>query len=398
MIAKQIKGIGFFGLVQYMSQKVNSGVGKLIDTNMLGVNPRELSKEFGIIRSLKPNLSKVVYHCALSIHPDEKLSDVQFSQIGQTFLNRMGFSDSQYLIYRHADRDHPHIHLISNRIDMNGKIVSDKWDYKRAEQVVRELEKEFGLKPVMPSEKVLESTLSKGQLEKYKRTFEIPIKIQLQLIVKEVLVKASSMNDFTNMLAEQGVTIKEHINSNNKVFGISYELDGVAFKGSALGKAYSWNNISKIIKNNYYERITGKSQTSNSRTESDVTRPGSETSGSEHREHSTTKTRTSSNFEGDEGANRYSNRSSSQISTTDSIVGKERIPGGATYDNNYNSIQRNEEVEFNPINQDNIDVNSFGSNNWVVDIPFSSSIANKTEVEDYESIRKKKKKGNNISM
>jgi hypothetical protein len=67
MIGKQIKGTSFRGVLNYMEAKVNDGVGKLIDSNMMNDNARNLANEFGIIRSLKPNVKKVVYHCSLAI-------------------------------------------------------------------------------------------------------------------------------------------------------------------------------------------------------------------------------------------------------------------------------------------------------------------------------------------
>ena len=149
MIGKQIKGASFRGVLNYMEAKVNEGVGQLIDSNMMNITARGLSKEFGFVRSLKPNLKNAVYHCSLSIRKTESLSDEKFIQLGQDYLREMKFHNSQYVIYRHYDRDHPHIHLIANRIDMEGKVVSDGRDYRRSEDAIRKLEKKFGLSPVV---------------------------------------------------------------------------------------------------------------------------------------------------------------------------------------------------------------------------------------------------------
>ena len=90
--------------------------GILLDTNMAGENPRELAQEFGAIRELRPGLGKAVFHASLSAAPGEQLSDEQWREIGQEYLAGMGFTDNQYVISRHTDTEHEHIHILANRI------------------------------------------------------------------------------------------------------------------------------------------------------------------------------------------------------------------------------------------------------------------------------------------
>lgn len=258
MIAKQIVGTSFRGVLNYNEQKIKEGYGELIGTNMLGTDSKTLAKEFNLISVLKPNVSKVVYHTSLSIAPDEQLSNEQFQELGEKYLNKMGFGNSQYLIYRHTDQEHPHIHLLANRIDMNGDVVSDKWNYKRSEKVVRELEKEFGLKEVISSDKVEDKALSKGQIENYKRTSQIPIRTQLQIITKEVLAYSCSLSDFESKMNQAGANVLFHKNKQGKIFGASFELDGIKFKASQLGKAYSWNKIKNQLSYERDQRIGPK--------------------------------------------------------------------------------------------------------------------------------------------
>ena len=72
MIAKAIKGKGFRGALEYDLSKEQ---GRLIDTNMEGAGPRELAREFGEIRKLRPNLGRAVLHVSLSAAPGERLTD-----------------------------------------------------------------------------------------------------------------------------------------------------------------------------------------------------------------------------------------------------------------------------------------------------------------------------------
>ena len=57
----------------------------------------------------------------------------------------MKITDTQYIIVRHQDREHPHVHIVFNRIDNNGKTISDRNDMYRNEQVCKKLKAKHGL-------------------------------------------------------------------------------------------------------------------------------------------------------------------------------------------------------------------------------------------------------------
>jgi Relaxase/Mobilisation nuclease domain len=72
--------------------------------------------------------------------------------IAQEYLKGMGFEGCQYVVYRHSDQDHDHIHMVASRIRLvDGKTISDSWDYRRSEVLIRELEQEYQLQSVIPS-------------------------------------------------------------------------------------------------------------------------------------------------------------------------------------------------------------------------------------------------------
>jgi len=271
MIAKQNIGTSFRGVLNYLEQKLKQGVGEKIGSNMLGDNAKTLAKEFELISAMKPNLTKKVYHTSISISPEEKLTNEQFQEIGEKYLNKMGFGNSQFVIYRHKDTEHPHIHVVTNRIDLSGQVVSDRWNYRQSEKIIRELEKEYGLKEAVSSNRVEDKALSKGQIENFKRTKQIPAKTQLQIITKEALTSSISISDFEFKMNQSGANVMFHKNNSGKIFGLSFELDGVKFKASQLGKAYSWNRI-KVKLN--YERDQGIGSKESRGTNTDIRSTG----------------------------------------------------------------------------------------------------------------------------
>lgn len=155
MIVSKSFGRSFRGVLDYVIHGPADGSANkravVIGSNMAGQTPRELAAEFGALRKLRPNLGKAVAHFSLSLPPSERdMSDAGFANIALRFLDGMGFTDTPYLIARHHDTEHQHIHIIASRVRTDGGVVSDKNDFRRAESLAREIEMEFELIPLDP--------------------------------------------------------------------------------------------------------------------------------------------------------------------------------------------------------------------------------------------------------
>ena len=243
MIAKAVKGTGFRGALAY---DLAPEKGDVLDTNLAGETPRELAAEFGAIRDLRPTLGKAVLHVSLTAAPGEQLSDDQWREIGQRYLAGMGFSEHQYVLTRHTDTEHDHIHLVANRIGFDGQVVSDSRDYQRQEQLMREIEREYGLQAVAPSIEAERHAPTKGELERTLRTGEPSTRHQLQVLCDDAAQGCDNFTAYQERLDAVGVAIIPTVQRDGAVLsGLQYRLDGVTMKGSDLGKAYAAAGIQK---------------------------------------------------------------------------------------------------------------------------------------------------------
>lgn len=137
------KGRGFRGLSAYL---LRHGRGRIVAGVMAGRTPRELSSEFGALRSLNPKLTKAVAHLMLSPAPnDPALTDAQWQAIAERYIGAMGFANAPWVAVVHQDTDHQHMHLMACRIGFDGKTISDANDFRKSEAIVRQIETEFGL-------------------------------------------------------------------------------------------------------------------------------------------------------------------------------------------------------------------------------------------------------------
>jgi len=243
MIAKAVKGRGFRGVLNY---DLNEEKGEMLDTNMAGTNARELAQEFGAIRKLRPNLNKAVLHVSLSAAIGEHLTEDQWREIGHKYLKGMDLDNNQFVMTRHTDTDHEHIHIIANRIQFNGDVTSDSNDYMRQEVIMREIERDYGLQSVAPSADAGRRAPTKGQIELEKRTGEIPARTQLQTIIDKATADKPPFLAFVNRLHSAEVSILPSGKTGTPQ-GISFEIHGQAFKGSDLGKSYAWKQLQARI-------------------------------------------------------------------------------------------------------------------------------------------------------
>lgn len=243
MIAKAIKGKGFRGALEYDLSKEH---GRLIDTNMEGAGPRELAREFGEIRKLRPNLGKAVLHVSLSAAPGERLTDAQWIEIGRRYLRGMGLDDNQYLITRHDDTEHEHVHLLVNRVRFDGGVTSDSHDYRRHEVLMRAIERDYALRGVRPSIDAARRAATKGEIEQGLRTGVASTRQRLQQLCDGAATASRGYGDYAERLEAAGVDLVPVTQQDGtKLSGLSYRLDGVMMKGSDLGKGYSPAGLAK---------------------------------------------------------------------------------------------------------------------------------------------------------
>lgn len=247
MIGKISKSGSFKKLVEYLVDKDDAVV---LETNMYGQGSRELTAEFMTICDLNPSIKQPVLHASLSLLPGEFLTDEQFREACETWMEKMGFdlNSNQYLIIRHKDTEHEHAHLAINRIDMlNGKVVVDSFERYRSQEIIRRLERNYGLEQVAPSWQTFRNeerdTEHNSEVSDRKR------------LLKEIEIAAQgkpTMPEFFQRLASRQIRSEVGFTRTGIPKGITYQVaDGEKVSGNALGKAYSFPGLQKYLKVNY---------------------------------------------------------------------------------------------------------------------------------------------------
>ena len=249
MIQSIHKGKGFRGVLNYVFGREKSP--ELVGGNMYGEDPRALAQEFAEWRELRPGLTRAVFHSSLSLPHGaagrEELSDAQWRDVAERYLEHLGYGRSPFVVVRHRDTEHDHVHIIAARIGADGRAVSDSHDYRRGEVVLRQLEREYGLTQVKSAHEVDKTAMRPGEIRQLERTGEVSARLRLQDLLDRAAADRPSMSAFLGRLREAGVEAAPRVATTGHVSGISYGLDGTSFRGSALGRAYSWRGLQERL-------------------------------------------------------------------------------------------------------------------------------------------------------
>lgn len=248
------RGGSFRGVLDYaITREGKAQKGVIVGGNMSGATPRELAAEFGAVRKLRPDIVKPVSHNSLRLSAGEKLSPEQWRELGDEFMREMGFTAAnQYVLVMHDDADGQHIHIIANRIDEGGKIWLGKNENLQATKICDKLERKYKLSITTPDQKeatTQEQTKTRrptaGEIQKTKRTGMQAPRVRLQKIIDKSLRNGVTVEILIKEIEGQGVIVHKNIASTGKLNGFAFELDGVRFKGSDLGKAYTLAGLQK---------------------------------------------------------------------------------------------------------------------------------------------------------
>ena len=96
---------------------------------------------------LNPAIARPAVHLAIAFHPTETMTNDQLRQIGGEVMTGAGYGRQPYLMYRHHDTPHPHIHIVTVAVDPNGRKISDQFIKRRLYTIRQKLEQRHGLIP-----------------------------------------------------------------------------------------------------------------------------------------------------------------------------------------------------------------------------------------------------------
>lgn len=146
--------MSLYGALAYNYDKVAAGTAEILSgsrmiSDRLGLPSEDIRLallSFENYLLANRNTEKPVLHIALSPAPEDRLTDTQLEELAARYMERMGYGNQPYIVYKHGDTHNTHIHIVSVCVDENGRKINDSYEHRRSMTACRELETDFRLR------------------------------------------------------------------------------------------------------------------------------------------------------------------------------------------------------------------------------------------------------------
>lgn len=243
MMAKISQGGAFGGAISYVLNRDEAYIMKLRGVKDGTIN--EMAHSFEIQAQLN-QIAKPVAHISINFSAEDRahLTDEKMGRIAVEYMEKMGYGNTQFLMVRHTDRGHPHLHLILNRVDFDGKRISDQNERIRNIKVTQELTRKHGL------------FISKGKDNVKRQRLRGREKVRYEIYdsVKKGLPRSKSWAELRENLRRDGVGVEFKYNgSTDQIQGVKFTKDEMTFNGSKVDRSCSYSKIDYALRQNYRE-------------------------------------------------------------------------------------------------------------------------------------------------
>ena len=235
MIGKIISGSSFSGTVGYVMKEES----RILEAKgVMSPEVKDMVQDFKDQTMLNPRLKNTVGHISLSFSPTDapRMTDALMTRIAKEYMQKMGITDTQYLLVRHLDQSHPHCHLVYNRVGNNGQTISDRNIKIRNAKVCRELTEKYGL------------YLAPGKDDVRRERLREPDKTRYEIYdaIKGCLPKCKNWNELEGKLKEQGIGVRyKYCGNTDRKQGVLFSKNGFEFSGSKIDRAFSFTKLDR---------------------------------------------------------------------------------------------------------------------------------------------------------
>ena len=258
MIAKISVTANLGGTLGYNFKKVEQEEASVLLTNRLyqqsgrPYTMKEVLEDMQLAIPDKCRTKKVVFHCSLNPHPDEHLDDDTLKRIAQEYMEEFGYGEQPYIVFKHWDIAREHIHIVSIRVDSEGRKVNDRFEKWRSKRITNVLEEKYGLIPSSKKTEKKETLSSPMEVDSERGE----IKQQIEGVVRFVLKHYAfqSLGELNATLAQYRLTAEE---VKREYRGKQY--DGVVYaptdsKGNKVGTPIHASEIGRGVGYDALER------------------------------------------------------------------------------------------------------------------------------------------------
>ena len=221
----------------------------LVCDGLFAENRDTIAMSFEAQSRMNPKVTKPIGHISLAFSKEDehRLTDRAMAGIALEYLKEMGITDTQILIVRHFDKEHPHVHIAFNRISNDGRTISDRNERIRSTRICKELTRKYNLHFASDKERVKQHRLKEPDKTRY----------GLYSILKSEVSRCGNWNMLTANLKKQGVEMRfKYKGKSDEVQGVVFTMNGYSFSGSKIDRRFSYSKIdASLERNRHTERM-----------------------------------------------------------------------------------------------------------------------------------------------
>ena len=211
MIAKISSTENLGGALGYNFKKVEKGEANILLAAELYQDKEgtytmaEVFTDMQAVIPEKCRTKKMVFHCSLNPHPDEKLSDEALMQIAKEYMETLGYGKQPYIVFKHNDIAREHIHIVSLRVDGEGKKINDRFEKRRSKKITDALERKYNL---IPSSKVSnKEEVETPKVDISKENIKEQVASALRMVLKHY--RFCSLGELNAILSAYNLAVEE---------------------------------------------------------------------------------------------------------------------------------------------------------------------------------------------
>ncbi len=240
MVSKVLTGHSFYGSVSYICRD-QSRAQILAADGVRAYDYRLAIQDFKEQQALLPSKTKACFHAILSFYPGENPGDETLIAIADRYLKEIGMVHTQFVVTKHTDTAHLHLHIIANLVNNKGKAIPENWIGLRAKKVAQALTQEYSLIPAHSKHLDLTHADALGASE--------ACHYQIFTAIQQQLPRCRNLEELEQVLSAKGIEIQYKYKGGTKERqGISFKMGPYCFKGSEIDQAYSLGNLEKTFR------------------------------------------------------------------------------------------------------------------------------------------------------
>ena len=268
MVARITTGSGVGGAARYNDAKLIKSEAALLGiVNYPYARPELLTstQRIDVLEVLSEQNNRVketAVHVVLSFHPSEELSDFQLLRIAGDYMKELGYEDQPQLVYRHDDRPHPHIHIVTTRVEEGGKVISNSNNLYKSETARKAIEIEYNLVKAQEQGKNIQLAGSYGYKPEPVVFDEKSVKEAIGPIVRTLMNQYSfnNLQDFKGLLSAYNIHTNEVVGKVPGQRGLTYQItqDGQPVSRAIKASAYSFAPTIDKLENRFHNGTAKK--------------------------------------------------------------------------------------------------------------------------------------------